>query len=598
MKLVSAWPARVALLLAGLVVAGAVAYGRFAPSAPKPELRTAAVQRTNITQSVSVSGAISPSAQVRLAFNVPGGGRIAEVFVKVGQEVAAGARVARLDDAEQARAVSGAEANVASAQARYAATLVGDDIASLRLSAENAQRTLDRLRTNYAAAKTNLDAFLAKASAERTAASSAVTTAQATLATLQADLAAAIQYTDVRTAASTANTLSSNLQLAQLHAALLDTALRELDAAAVALRAQIARYDGGTADVAAYNAAQQSFSATASRAQGAIDTVSAHVGNAVTNANSIITSLNTAATKGDSTLNTPRDRATQLVRELGTAQQLLASSKSALGATSGTLTTIGDAIAGAAIANAESSLASAQQSLRSKQNSRPSDIQSALASLQSAQTALEGARTALANTTLAAPAAGTIVQLSFQPGESVSANAVVAVLSTAGTLQLHGTIGEADVARLRVGQVATITIDAIGTEKRLTGKVAAVDPAATLQQGVPVYGIDIGLDVSDPAIRAGMTGTASVIIASKRDVLAVPNLAIRSPGGRRGVQVLKDGQPTEVAQVEFGISNEQFTEVVSGLTEGDLVVLPAARAAATPAIRFGVPGGQPGGIGR
>jgi macrolide-specific efflux system membrane fusion protein len=77
-----------------------------------------------------------------------------------------------------------------------------------------------------------------------------------------------------------------------------------------------------------------------------------------------------------------------------------------------------------------------------------------------------------------------------------------------------------------------------------------------------------------------MTGTATVVIASKQGVLTVPNLAIRTTQGRRYLQLLKDGEAIDT-DVVFGIANDTTTEVVSGVAEGDLVVLPAARATGT-----------------
>jgi hypothetical protein len=111
---------------------------------------------------------------------------------------------------------------------------------------------------------------------------------------------------------------------------------------------------------------------------------------------------------------------------------------------------------------------------------------------------------------------------------------------------------------------------------------------ATIQQGVPVYGVDVTIDLLSQALRPGMSGTAQVIIASKQGVLTVPNLAIRSQGGRRYVQVLKDGEAVDT-EVTFGIANDTVTEVSSGLEEGQLVVLPQPRAGST--TRPGGPGG-------
>jgi HlyD family secretion protein len=88
-----------------------------------------------------------------------------------------------------------------------------------------------------------------------------------------------------------------------------------------------------------------------------------------------------------------------------------------------------------------------------------------------------------------------------------------------------------------------------------------------------------------------MSGTAAVILAAKQNVLLVPNTAIRTVSGQRGVQVLKGGETVDTP-VSFGLANDQFTEAVSGLAEGDVVVIPQARAAASGQPNRGPGGGQ------
>ncbi|HEY8216936.1 MAG TPA: HlyD family efflux transporter periplasmic adaptor subunit, partial [Acidimicrobiia bacterium] len=230
---------------------------------------------------------------------------------------------------------------------------------------------------------------------------------------------------------------------------------------------------------------------------------------------------------------------------------------------------------------------------------KPSDVASALSSLQTAQISVDKAKADLDAATLRAPLAGVIASVTNQVGEA-PANPF-AVIAVTGVLALHGTIGESEVAKLKVGQVATIAVDAVGSATRLTGKVTGLDPIATVQQGVPVYGVDVTIDRPDPAVRAGMTGTATVIIASKQGVLTVPNTAIRTVGGQRTVQVMRDGVAEDATGVVFGISNDTVTEVVSGLQEGQLVALPAPRTTTTTTqgqggqrqqVQFG-PGGAP-----
>ncbi len=592
---------KLALAIAAAVVVGSVAIfgaSRLLAAPAKVEYRTQAVQKANVTQTVAVSGAVNPSSQVRLSFKAAG--RLAALPVTVGQNVNAGDVLAKLDDADQQIALQQAAASLASAQAKYQNTLTGDEIAALRVSADNAQRNLDRVVANYNAAKTNLDLLLDSAKMDRVAALDSFNSAQAHLRTLQDDLTHLQSLADGKTAATSANAVLGNIAQAALQFALLDSALQDVANVSGAIKAQAGHYDAGAADATTYGLAQAAYSGAISRAQSAIEATNAVLSQALGNANAVVATFAiTDIAPGEYFLGLARPEATGLVSDLGTTQAKLQLAKAKLGSLNSGLSAISDAITGNSLLSAQNSVASAKQALQAKLDSRDSDVQAALAAVQSGQASYDSAKNALANLSLTAPISGVVAQVNGNVGEFVSgstATPFILVTATSG-LALHGTVGEADVARLRMSQAATITIDAIGTDKRLTGKVTSLDPVATIQQGVPVYAVDVTLDISDPAIRPGMSGTANVITASKRDVLVVPNIAIRSITGRRGVQVLRDGQPVDDTEVQFGIANEQVTEVLSGLAEGDLVVLPSARLGATPRVGFPGPGGggPPGG---
>src|SRR3979409_2631634 len=87
-------------------------------------------------------------------------------------------------------------------------------------------------------------------------------------------------------------------------------------------------------------------------------------------------------------------------------------------------------------------------------------------------------------------------------------------------------------------------------------------------------------DRPSQAVKPGMSGTANVIIASSPNALTVPNLAVKTASGRRYLTVMKDGQQVDT-DVTFGIGNDTVTEVLTGVQEGDVVVLPQPRAAAS-----------------
>ena len=110
----------------------------------------------------------------------------------------------------------------------------------------------------------------------------------------------------------------------------------------------------------------------------------------------------------------------------------------------------------------------------------------------------------------------------------------------------------------------------------LPGNVVAVSPSASALSGVISYYVTVGLSQSDPRLRNGQTAQASVVTSELRDVLAVPNTAIRRQGGRTQVTVQRfDGQ--QVVDITPGVVGDTYTQVLSGLSAGDEVVVPNGR---------------------
>jgi len=109
-----------------------------------------------------------------------------------------------------------------------------------------------------------------------------------------------------------------------------------------------------------------------------------------------------------------------------------------------------------------------------------------------------------------------------------------------------------------------------------------------------VYGIDVTIDLPSQSVKPGMSGTANVILASSTNTLTVPNLAVKTASGRRYLTVMKDGQSVDT-DVTFGIANDTVTEVLTGVQEGDVVVLPQPRATASGGANRGIQIGGGGG---
>lgn len=628
--------------IAAILVAGAC---NSAPAAP--ELRTALVARGAVTQTVSVSGSVNASGQVRLNFKTAG--RLAEIYVTAGQQVTPGQPLARLDTTDLIVALNQAQANVGSAQANYERTIAGasaEDLAIARQSVDNAQKSLGetqkttlndvvtaqqslaKAQTNYVAAKNNFTVLSQAIQSDVRTYQTGITTAQSQLTQAQSDLAAVTQTADVRSAQNSLNLAQAALSnAASFSNGVLAGALSDYGNAAGALATAFGAFDaqlaGGldtSAASAAYQLAQTTYTTAASRLSSAIDAPNAQLASAQANVTAAQNSLNSTASKSDTNLDQSRNDLQALQNTLTIEQQLASATKAKITQAGTSVGTITDAVTGTLVSSLQnvaatqerttSTVLSAQNSLQSAQLSlqktaasvKSFDIAASYASVLVQQANLESAQNNLANATLKAPSAGVVASVSGQLGEFVSgggiANPFILLADTTG-VALHGTIGEADVAKLKLGQVATLTVDAVGAA-RMTGKVSALDPIATIAQGVPVYGVDVLIDIPNPQLRPGMSGTAAIIIASRQNVLTVPNLAVRTANGRRSVQLLKDGQAVDT-DVTFGISNETVTEVATGVQEGDTVVLPQPRAAASGAgggVRIGGGGNAAPGVGR
>jgi len=101
--------------------------------------------------------------------------------------------------------------------------------------------------------------------------------------------------------------------------------------------------------------------------------------------------------------------------------------------------------------------------------------------------------------------------------------------------------------------------------------VLIVDTNGQVASGVTTYPATIVFDTSAPNIYPNMSVNADIITNVKDNVILVPSGAIQTSNNQSTVQILKNGKPTDVT-VELGDSNDTQTEIVSGVSEGDLVV--------------------------
>jgi HlyD family secretion protein len=215
----------------------------------------------------------------------------------------------------------------------------------------------------------------------------------------------------------------------------------------------------------------------------------------------------------------------------------------------------------------------------------PEDIAIAEAQVKQDEAALQQAQAALAKASLVAPFDGSVGDIFIQVGQQVGSSTQAVALVDLSKLNLTITLAEVDEPKVQIGQPAQITLDA-EPGAAFTGTVTEVDLVGTTTQGVVNYAATVSVDHPAATIRPGMNASASIILQQRENVLLVPNRAVRSVGTRgKSVTVLYQGQLIDTP-VTLGLSGNSQSEVVSGLQEGDLVVINQ-----TTTTSRGVPGG-------
>ena len=214
-------------------------------------------------------------------------------------------------------------------------------------------------------------------------------------------------------------------------------------------------------------------------------------------------------------------------------------------------------------------------------------IAEARAAVKQAQASLRTSETNLSKTVIRSPMDGVVIDRTVEVGQTVAASFSTPNLLTIGDLaimQVEVSIDEADVGQAKVGQKAHFTVDAF-PDRVFEGTLAKIYYAPVTVQNVVTYTGIVEVANKDGSLRPGMTANVKIITSEKKDVLLIPNSALRvkidktanerkskvAPGMKK-VWVLKDKKPQEV-KVKLGVTDFTNTEVISGIAEGDDVIV-------------------------
>ncbi|AYG02729.1 efflux RND transporter periplasmic adaptor subunit [Gryllotalpicola protaetiae] len=592
----------VALCLAG----GGGAWAALRPHGPS--FRVASAEKGDVTQTASLAGTVASATRADRAFQVSG--TVSAVDVKVGDKVTAGQTLATLDTSMLNDTVTQSQQSVTTAQQK-----LNDDLASQTGSTTSSSTTAS------AASTTDADSDgLALGTFVAAAAPSGSTDLSADIAAVQSAQSALI---DLFTGSSGVEALTADAQ-GQLTA--LQTALTGL---------------GASTECAAFandqDVSQASTDLTTCKSQVAAALAAAATGGASPSTSSALTQLTTdltalsdLSTKIDDAKTTLDDAVTKLQNDANAvatstptqpAQGSQPSSGSGSGSGSGNGPSSGSGKAPSGSGEGTSGMSGSSDSKSngasrsgsgssgatgtSGKTTTPASAEQIVAdqaSLASAQANLAVAQQNVSLATLTSPIAGTVAAVGVSAGSSVTAKStsqVISVIGDSGWI-VDTAVTATALGPLKVGQSATVNVS--GVSGALTGKVTAIGFLNTAtDSSTPSYDVTLALAGSGSGLLNGASARLTVDVAKASAVLTVPSSAVHlGAGNTYSVDVLAGGKAV-ARQVKVGAIGSDRTQITSGLSAGDQVILAdlsstvSSDSTQTGTGRFG--GGATGGLG-
>ncbi len=555
--------------LIGLVViyGGYRIYAGAASSSGATSYTLATVSRGTIISTVSGSGQIATTEQVNVTPQVSA--PVVAVLVQNGQSVKVGQILARLDATDQIKAVNNAEASLQNAQIalqKLQEPPTTSTIAQSQYSLLQAQQSLQNASTTLARDYTN--AYNAISSA----------------------------YIDFPTIVNGLNDILFGLEAngKQQNVYVYHDAVAPYTSA-------VDGYQQGA--VSGYNAAYASYNQSAAEykntdrlsSTSTIESVlsdtystAGEIASAVQNIKNYLDFVNTTLNNQGGASNIGTSYAKQLPSVFATQEANLQSYLTTINADLASLLGYENTLG-----SDKNALLAAGQNLATQQASyqellagpNPLDIQSDELSIEQAQNSLTDAQNTLADYTIRAPFDGVVANVGVSAGDNASAGTTIVTLITPEQYA-EIPLNEVDVAKVALGQKATLTFDAL-PNLTIAGHVTQIDTLGTVSQGVVTYNVQVMLDTQNTSIKPGMSVSADIVTNVATDALEVPNAAIKTSGQASYVllvssssiaSTLADGSvllnaAPETRTVTTGIANDTDTQILSGLNDGDRVIV-------------------------
>lgn len=595
----------------GALVLFFIAFAMFGKGGANLTITTETVRRGDLVQTVDVTGEVESLQNIDLAFATSG--TVGSIFTEVGDRVVAGETIAILDaeelNADVARAqalldqaLAGAtDEEIAVSEAQVAVAEAAQASAEAELAIKEAEVTRVTLQVEASVTAASLEADKAQDDLDRILAENDVKVAQA-----REDFLISLEgaVVSVRSALSDAdqvlgreNSLQNNNcenMLGRQDPTTVSSANFAYDAAAnardIAEEAVYAFSALSTdaeilaAQLLVEDAVQKTAIALLDVAQVLDQTVSDTVSCAIDDVNTYKTIIENArkAIQAETAAVTNAEQIYELAKvtaetaELAAQHTLEAAIQSFTAAHIAEENDVAAALAAVTIAKAtvlarEADVAQAEASLAQvKASPRAVDLASLRADIT-------GARARYQKSMIISPISGVVTEIFGDAGEQASAGTTFATVhADAGAFKIPVDISESDIAKVSLGDSATVTFDAFGDDLTFKATVASINPAEKNIEGVVFYEATIVLtgDELRSDIRSGMSADVTIITNEVGDALFVSQRAVLEESGTKYVRI--PGKKTgefEKRTVTIGMrADDGYLEILSGLREGDTII--------------------------
>ena len=206
-------------------------------------------------------------------------------------------------------------------------------------------------------------------------------------------------------------------------------------------------------------------------------------------------------------------------------------------------------------------------------------IQSASESLRSAEISMQNLQDTMNNYTITAPISGTIIEKDAKVGDAVKTGDTLCIVYDLSYLEMNINVDELQISSISVGDESLKNADAV-PDKTYVGTVTRVSMKGTSNGGTTTYPVSIRIDDTD-GLRPGMNANAEIVVAEAKNALVVPNAAVvrgsyvlvtkDSPSAANADTAMEAPEGFVYVPVKTGVSDDDYTQIVSGIQEGDTI---------------------------